>query len=69
MITIPLMIDEQTDSLLVCAQRRTSCQSRTQKQAQALDAIYDRVIDKFCPTGKPVKSLDWKIPGWRNRYE
>ena len=25
MITIPLMIDEQTDSLLVCAQRRTSC--------------------------------------------
>jgi glycosyltransferase involved in cell wall biosynthesis len=39
------------------------------KQAQALEVIYEQVIEEYCRAGKPVKSREWKIPEWSSTRE
>jgi len=39
------------------------------KQGQALERIYEQVIDEWGRAGKSVKSIGWEIPAWSGTHE
>jgi glycosyltransferase involved in cell wall biosynthesis len=48
---------------------RVRSQFDIRKRAQALEVIYEQVIDEFRRAGKSVISREWKIPPWSGTHE
>ena len=48
---------------------RVRSQFDIRKQAQALEVIYEQVIEEYCRAGKPVNLWGQTIPAWRGTHD
>jgi colanic acid/amylovoran biosynthesis glycosyltransferase len=48
---------------------RVRCRFDIRKQGQALESIYEQVVDEWGRAGKTVKSIGWETPAWSGVHE